>query len=62
MPDRKRNVASATRAVRRGGAALSRLTGNPADANINPTPTEGQNRLGKFLRAGGFLPSKPKKR
>lgn len=63
MPtDKKRNVASAVRGVRRGGADLARLTGNPADASIKPTPTESQRRLGDFLKGGGFLSSGSKKR
>lgn len=63
MPkDKKPNVATATRAVRRGGRSLSAITGNPADANIKPTPTENQRRLGNFLKAGGFLPSNQRKK
>jgi hypothetical protein len=55
--DKKKNLASAIRAVRTGGKALSDITGNPEDAAIQPRVSKKQRRIGElvdgFTRLGG---------
>lgn len=54
----KQNLAGAIRAVRRGGKALSKMTGNPDDAKIKATPLRSQERLGDLARGFGLVRSK----